>query len=77
MTGDTKLSSFIVNVELPGTDVQVLDTLERKPSARNLAPAALKLALLNSAVQPQGISQGWNAQTGFGVVNAGAAFALV
>jgi subtilisin family serine protease len=55
----------------------VVAALRSKPSARTITPAALKQALLNSAVQPAGTSAGWNGQTGFGVVRADAALALV
>jgi subtilisin family serine protease len=55
----------------------VVAALRSKPSARSISPAALKMAMLQSSVQPSGTSAGWNPQTGFGVVNAAAAHALV
>ena len=55
----------------------VVAALRSKPSARSIPPAAMKLALLNSASPPAGTAPGWNAQTGFGIVNARAAHALV
>jgi hypothetical protein len=55
----------------------VVAALRSKPSAKTKAPAAIKQALLNSAVQPAGVAVGWNAQTGFGIVDAAAAHALV
>jgi subtilisin family serine protease len=55
----------------------VVAALRSKPSARSLAPGVIKQAILTSAVQPPGVSPGWNGQTGFGVVNAAAAQGLV
>jgi subtilisin family serine protease len=55
----------------------VVAALRSKPSARSISPVAMKTALLQSAVQPAGTSPGWNPQTGFGVINAAAAHALV
>jgi hypothetical protein len=55
----------------------VVAALRSKPSARTLPGPTVKLAILNSAVQPIGVRPGWNAQIGFGVVNAAAAHALV
>jgi subtilisin family serine protease len=55
----------------------VVAALRSKPSARTLSSSALKQAILQSAVQPAGVAAGWNGQTGFGVVQAAAAHALV
>jgi len=55
----------------------VVAALRSKPSAKTLLPPAMKVAVLTSAVQPPWASPGWNAQTGFGVVDAGQALALV
>jgi subtilisin family serine protease len=55
----------------------VIAALRSKPSAKSILPGSMKTALLQSAVQPPGTSPGWNAQTGFGVVNAAAAHGLV
>jgi subtilisin family serine protease len=55
----------------------VIAAMRSKPSARGITPAALKVALMQSATQPAGTAAGWNGQTGFGVVNAGALHALV
>ena len=55
----------------------VVAALRSKPSARSISPAALKQAIVGSAVQPTGTLAGWNAQTGFGAIDAAAAHALV
>lgn len=55
----------------------VVAALRSKPSARSITPAAMKTALLQSAIQPAAYSPGWNSQTGFGAVNASAANQLV
>ena len=51
--------------------------LRSKPSARTILPAQMKAALVNSARQPGGTPAGWNAQTGWGIVDAASAYAAV
>lgn len=53
----------------------VIAALRSKPGAGSLSPAQLKAMLLRSARDTE--SQGWDAKTGWGVVDAGAALALL
>ena len=55
----------------------VAAALRSKPSARSIPPKQMKAALLNSARQPAGTLAGWNAQTGWGIVDAASAYAAV
>jgi subtilisin family serine protease len=53
----------------------VVAALRSKPSARGLTPAQLKAFLVKSARDVAG--NGWDPQTGYGVIDAGAAWALL
>lgn len=54
----------------------VVAALRAKPSARTISPLRLKSALLQSARQTT-VPVSWNAQTGWGILDAQAALALV
>jgi len=49
----------------------VAAALRSKPTYRGHSPAALKATLIKYARQPAGVAAGWNAQTGWGIVDAG------
>jgi subtilisin family serine protease len=55
----------------------VAAALRSKPSAQDVHPSRLKRVLMETARQPAGVAKGWNARTGFGIIDAKKAFSLL